>query len=183
MSKKKMTRREWLRTGLRGGCLVGLTALSGRLLLNGPAEASVWQIDPALCTACGKCATSCVRHQSAARCFQAYSICGYCDLCSGYFEPDHLARNEGAENQLCPTGALVRKLVEPPYFEYSISRDDCIGCGRCVEFCKAYGNGSFYLQISQDICKQCNECSIARACPARAISRYHGKEDPQCKNG
>jgi Na+-translocating ferredoxin:NAD+ oxidoreductase subunit B len=131
----------------------------------------VWQIDPDKCTACGKCATHCVRHGSAVRCFQKYRQCGYCDLCSGFFEPDYLALNAGAENQLCPTGALERKFIEEPYFEYRVNRDLCVGCARCVEYCAAYGNASLYLQIDPELCRHCNECSIARACPGQAISR------------
>ena len=34
-----------------------------------------------------------------------------------------------------------------------------------------FGNGSLYLQVKQDLCVHCNECSIARACPAEAFQR------------
>jgi electron transport complex protein RnfB len=114
--------------------------------------------------------------QSAVRCVNAFQMCGYCDLCTGYFGGQPGQLNEGAENQLCPTGALVRKFVEDPYFEYTIDAERCIGCAKCVEGCLDYGNGSLYLQIQQDRCKNCNECSIAKSCPAQAIHRVPASE-------
>jgi electron transport complex protein RnfB len=177
MSKRKWSRREWLRIGARTACLAGLGTLSWRLLVAGEGGDVVWQIDPQKCTACGKCATSCVRGQSAARCYQEYSVCGYCDLCSAFLELDHTARNSAAENALCPTGALQRRFIEEPYYEYAVERRLCIACGRCVKRCRDYGNGSLFLQIDGVECKQCNECSIARDCPAQAISRYQPDQE------
>ena len=52
-----------------------------------------------------------------------------------------------------------------------IDEDLCIGCAKCVAGCDAFGNGSLQLQVSHDICVNCNECSIARHCPAEAFSR------------
>ena len=49
--------------------------------------------------------------------------------------------------------------------------DKCIGCGICVKGCNAFGNGSMLLQIKHDRCVNCNECAIAKVCPAQAISR------------
>ena len=51
----------------------------------------------------------------------------------------------------------------------------CDGCGKCVNGCKDFGNGSLYLQIDQNLCVNCNECSIARSCPSDAISRISDK--------
>jgi electron transport complex protein RnfB len=79
--------------------------------------------------------------------------------------------NTGAENQLCPTGALKRKFIEEPFFEYTIDEDLCNGCGKCVKGCTSFGNGSLHLQIRQNLCQNCNECSIARLCPSDAITR------------
>jgi electron transport complex protein RnfB len=98
-------------------------------------------------------------------------MCGYCNLCTGYFEPQPNALNTGAENQLCPTGAIERKFIEDPYFEYHIDEPKCIGCAKCVKGCGMFGNGSLYLQIRHDRCVNCNECTIARVCPADAIHR------------
>jgi electron transport complex protein RnfB len=98
-------------------------------------------------------------------------MCGYCELCFGFFQEQPASLDEGAENQLCPTGAITRTFVEDPYFQYTIDETLCIGCGRCVKGCTRFGNGSLHLQIRQDLCCQCNECSIARDCPAQAIER------------
>ncbi len=100
---------------------------------------------------------------------QSYPICGYCDLCTGYFVPEPNALNTGAENQVCPTGAIERRFIEDPYYEYNIKEDLCIGCARCVEGCTRFGNGSFYLQVRHDRCLNCNECSIARVCAGDAF--------------
>jgi electron transport complex protein RnfB len=40
-----------------------------------------------------------------------------------------------------------------------------------VKGCVLFGNGSFYLQVRHDRCLNCNECSIARVCPAQAFKR------------
>jgi electron transport complex protein RnfB len=98
-------------------------------------------------------------------------MCGYCTLCFGYFRPDAAELETGAENQLCPTGALVRRFVEDPYYEYTIDESLCVGCGKCVKGCNTFGNGSLHLQVRHDRCVDCNECSIARACPAQAFRR------------
>jgi electron transport complex protein RnfB len=92
-------------------------------------------------------------------------------LCSGYLEPGAKTRDTSAENQLCPTGAISRTFIEDPYFEYSIDEELCIACGKCVKGCGAFGNGSLYLQVRHDRCKNCNECSIARDCPSQAFRR------------
>jgi electron transport complex protein RnfB len=166
-----VTRREFLRGGVRVGMVASLGALAGVLATRSRADTTLWQIDPQKCLRCGHCATHCVLEQSAVKCVQDYAICGYCDLCTGYFEPDPIALNTGAENQLCPTGAIIRKFIEDPYYEYSINESLCIGCGRCVEGCQLFGNGSFYLQVRHDRCLNCNDCAIARACPGDAFLR------------
>jgi electron transport complex protein RnfB len=92
-------------------------------------------------------------------------------LCGGYLVPGAKARNTGAENELCPVGALKRTFVEEPFYQYTITEDLCVGCAKCVKGCDAFGNGSLYLQVKQDLCANCNECSIARNCPSGAFSR------------
>ena len=130
-----------------------------------------WQIDPYACTQCGRCETDCVLPVSAVKCFHANRVCGYCDLCGGYYRPNVKELNTAAENMMCPTGAISRKFVEEPYFEYTIDEELCTGCGKCVKGCTSFGNGSLFLQIDQDLCQQCNECAIARVCPSDAIQR------------
>ena len=151
--------------------MFGLGGVMGGLLSRNARAGQVWQIDPHLCKQCGQCATHCVLNQSAVKCFHAFPMCGYCDLCTGFFEPQPSALNEGAENQLCPVDAIKRRFVEDPYFEYVIDEDLCIGCSRCVEGCTKFGNGSLYLQVRHDLCVNCNECSIAIHCPSDAFVR------------
>jgi electron transport complex protein RnfB len=98
-------------------------------------------------------------------------MCGYCERCFGYFEQRRTSDEEVAENQLCPIDAIRREYVEYPYFEYTIEEETCIGCGKCVEGCRAFGNGSLHLQVRHDRCVNCNECSIAAACPSDAFVR------------
>ena len=135
------------------------------------AKGYVWQIDPFKCTTCGNCKTSCVLTPSASKCVHAYALCGYCDLCGGYLKEGAKTISTGAEVQMCPTGAITRKFVEEPFFEYTINEDLCDGCAKCVKGCKDFGNGSLYMQIKQDLCVNCNDCSIARKCPSKAVSR------------
>jgi electron transport complex protein RnfB len=168
----RIARRRFVADALRVGGAVGLVGLAGFLAgRRSQAGTLVWQLDPQKCIACGNCATHCVLDESAVKCVDSFDMCGYCDLCTGYFEPEPIALNSGAENQLCPTGAIQRKLIEDPYFEYTIIEALCIGCGKCVKGCAAFGNASLYLQVRQDRCKNCNECSIAIACPSQAFSR------------
>ena len=192
------TRRVFLQNLIRGGILAGLGLLTGSLVFrsrkggtcrlniscnacskNGsctlvPAFETrqfVWQLDPSKCIQCGRCTTECVHTPSAVKCVHVYAMCGYCDLCGGYFKPDTKTLNTGAENQLCPTSAIKRSFIEDPFFEYTIDENLCIGCGKCVKGCGAFGNGSLQLQIRHHICDNCNECAIARKCPAGAFSR------------
>lgn len=132
---------------------------------------TVWQINPWKCTQCGLCATSCVLKESAAKCVHDMSMCGYCKPCFGYFQPNMVSLEPGAENEMCPVGAITRKFVEEPYYQYTIDEKKCIACGLCVKGCTSFGNGSLYLQVRHDRCLNCNECSIAKACPAEAFFR------------
>ncbi|MCX6287164.1 MAG: 4Fe-4S binding protein [Bacteroidetes bacterium] len=191
-------RREFLNTLMRGGILAALGLLSGSLLFRSRdknscssgfdcsscsrskscmlpaamgARQMVWQLDPARCIQCGRCATNCVMSPSAVKCTHAFAMCGYCDLCGGYFKPGTKTLDTAAEHQLCPTNALKRKFIEDPFFEYTVNEELCIGCGKCVKGCGAFGNGSLQLQVRHDCCKNCNECSIARNCPSQAFTR------------
>jgi electron transport complex protein RnfB len=167
----RTTRRSVLRAGLRGACLLGLGGVAVLPALRRRAHGTVWQIDPAKCTRCGNCATYCRVKPSAVKCVHSHGLCGYCLRCFGYFDPRTKTFNAAAENQMCPTGAIRRELVEPPYYEYKIDASLCIGCGKCVEGCRLFGNGSLFLQVVHDRCLNCNECSIAAACPADAFVR------------
>jgi Na+-translocating ferredoxin:NAD+ oxidoreductase subunit B len=193
-----MIRREFIQNVIRGGLLAGLTVLTGGLAFRPGKENScdfgflcgkcarkddctlpeaiasrqyVWQLDPVKCIQCGRCATNCVLTPSAVKCTHVFAMCGYCDLCGGYFKQGTTTLNTGAENQLCPTNALKRRFIEDPFFEYTIDEELCIGCGKCVKGCNSFGNGSLQLQVKHNRCSNCNECSIARNCPAEAFSR------------
>ncbi|NUN95431.1 MAG: ferredoxin [Candidatus Omnitrophica bacterium] len=164
-------RRGFLQRAAQGLGLFFLGGVGGKLVSDTLSEEMVWQVNPDKCVYCDKCATECVLTPSASKAVQQYSICGYCRLCTGYFPTDAPALHEGAENQICPVGAIKRVYIEEPYYEYSIDRNLCIGCARCVKGCTLYGNGSFFMQIQRDLCLNCNQCAIALVCDGKAISR------------
>ncbi len=168
---KQVKRRDFMRFSLNTIAGLSIGSVAGLLIKNSSSGEMVWQSDPNVCIQCEKCSTNCVLPFSAVKCVHSFSMCGYCDLCSGYLQPGAKSRDTGAENQLCPTGALKRKYVEEPYFEYTIDEKLCIGCGKCVKGCASFGNGSVYLQVRHDRCLNCNECSIARSCPSQAYRR------------
>ena len=172
-SKKEspVSRRQFFRNGARVTAMTGLGVLAGVQANRSSAKSWVWQIDPVKCLECGNCATHCVLEQSAVKCVQAYAICGYCQLCTGFFTPEPNELTTAAENQLCPTDALKRTFVEDPYFQYTVDEKLCIGCAKCVEGCARFGNGSLFLQIRHDRCLNCNECAISRVCPGDAFRR------------
>src|SRR3982750_4683660 len=101
-SKPSVSRRQFLSDGTRAAAA---GALGGRIgLVSGGrrgAEGAGWQIDPQKCVRCGNFATHCVLEQSAVKCVHAYALCGYCQLCTGYFDPEPNELNTGAENCLC----------------------------------------------------------------------------------
>ncbi|MHC1702648.1 MAG: ferredoxin [Tenuifilaceae bacterium] len=167
----KLSRRDFINSGIRLSVVVGVGAIGGYLLTRSNARQMVWQLDPTKCIQCGRCATNCVKTLSAVKCVHVYSMCGYCDLCGGYYRPETKELNTAAENQLCPTSAIRRKYIEDPYFQYDIDEELCNGCGKCVKGCGAFGNGSLQLQVRHDLCDNCNECAIGRDCPAGAFSR------------
>ncbi len=170
MLNEKIDRREFINKTARISLLIGIAGISGFASFKSLSGQTVWQLDPTKCKQCGRCATSCVKSLSAVKCVHVHAMCGYCNLCGGYFKPGVKDLNTGAENQLCPTNAILRKYVENPYFQYDIDEDLCIGCGKCVKGCGSFGNGSLQLQIRHNLCDNCNECAIARDCPADAFS-------------
>ncbi|MDH7570930.1 MAG: 4Fe-4S binding protein [Armatimonadota bacterium] len=171
-TRRGMTRRDFLARPGRG---IGVLVLGGGLGLlstrGGGEGQRVWQIDPEKCTQCGRCATACVLNPSAVKCVHIFRICGYCELCFGFFEAQPASLDTGAENQRCPTGALERRFIEDPYYEYHVNEALCIGCGKCVEGCTTFGNGSLQLQVNHALCVNCNQCAIALVCPSQAFVR------------
>jgi len=171
--KSPLARRKFLQTlgsVVAGGSILAVAAGLARKTKSKD-SGLFWQIDPKKCVQCGRCETHCVLPVSAVKCVHAYQVCGYCDLCGGYYRTNVKELNTAAENLMCPTGAIQRKFVEDPYFEYTIDESLCNGCSKCVKGCGSFGNGSLYLQIKRELCTDCNECKIAVACPSNAISR------------
>ncbi len=167
----KKTRREVLTDGLRLGGLVFVSASLGSLGTRPKSGGTVWQIDPEKCIQCRRCAENCVLTPSAVKCVHAYELCGFCKLCFGMFRDKRTGDTLTAENMRCPTDAIKRTFVEDPYYQIMVDETECIGCGVCVKGCTQFGNGSLYLQIRHDRCVNCNECAIARECPAEAVAR------------
>lgn len=188
-SNKGMDRREFISNGLRISLALSLGGISAVLASRSFGTEMVWQLDASKCVQCGRCATDCVLSISAVKCMHVYDMCGYCDLCGGYFRPEAKDRSTAAENQLCPTAAIERRFIEEPFFEYHIDEDLCIGCAKCVKGCSAFGNGSMQIQVNHSICVNCNECAIARVCPSDAFKRvpannpylFSGYKKPQKK--
>jgi Na+-translocating ferredoxin:NAD+ oxidoreductase subunit B len=174
--KNSIDRRRFIRNGMRLTLALTLGGVGTVAATRAAKDKWVWQIDPFKCQQCGRCADYCVLGPSAVKCIHAFDLCGYCDLCGGYFKPGATSLTTGAETMLCPTAALSRKFIEEPFFEYTIDEDLCIGCAKCVKGCTSFGNGSLHLQIIHDLCKNCNQCSIARVCPSDAISRVPGSK-------
>lgn len=168
---KYQTRRDFVKKAGIIAAIMPLAIIPAALLKKTSLSGYVWQIDPFKCTQCGQCKTNCVVTPSASKCVHAYQMCGFCDLCGGYLRQGVKTISTGAENQLCPTGAITRKFVEEPYFEYTINEDLCDGCAKCVKGCGDFGNGSLYMQIRHNLCVNCNDCSIARTCPSDAVIR------------
>ncbi len=169
--KKGMTRRELLKGGARCAAAAAFAGGLGFLGSRASSENLVWQINPEKCIQCGNCATYCVLNPSAVKCVHAYDLCGYCEPCFAFFQPDQPEQTTAAEGQLCPVAAISRKHVKGPLYEYTIDEAKCIACGRCVKGCSMRGNSSLYLQVRHDRCLNCGQCSIAEACPSGAFER------------
>ena len=174
---KYQSRRDFVRKAGKIAVIVPFALIPLALSKKTSASGYVWQIDPFKCTQCGQCKTNCVLTPSASKCMHAFQMCGYCDLCGGYLRQGVKTISTGAENQLCPTGAITRKFVEEPYFEYTINENICDGCAKCVKGCADFGNGSLHMQIKHNLCVNCNDCSIARTCPSDAVIRVPASED------
>jgi len=174
--KEKNNRREFFKNMVRKILLFFVAVFCLERFLKSFNCSYAWQIDPTKCVKCGRCASECVLNPSAVKCVHNFEICGYCNLCFGYFQPGAKNLTEAVENQLCPTNAIKRTLVEDPFFEYTIDENLCIGCAKCIDGCNLFGNGSLYLQVRHDRCQNCNDCSIARVCAGDAFVKVPVKK-------
>jgi electron transport complex protein RnfB len=178
--QRATTRRGFLKTGVA----LALSGAAASVLGFKSRPRTLWQIDPSKCIQCGNCATYCVLGPSAVKCVHSFALCGYCDKCFAYFDPAATGETDtAAENQLCPMRAIERWFVEDPYYQYRIDESKCIGCGKCVKGCSTSGNGSLYLQVRHDRCVNCNQCSIALACPSGAFKRVRADRPYLLKDG
>lgn len=169
------------------GRALGLTALGGvavRVLRGGGPNAEFiqpphrygWQINPDTCTYCGRCETACVRRPSAVKAVNDQKKCSNCVACYGHLcdlkTPSHLIAT--TDKLVCPHGAVQRTLLfgglDGAYL-YNIDANLCNGCGQCARQCNLHGSKSMFLIIRPDLCFDCNECAIARVCPAKAVER------------
>ncbi len=174
--KSGLTRRQFFGGLGLGGLTLGLAGVGVVAARRAAAERLLWQIDPFKCVQCGQCRTHCVMAESAVKCVHDFPMCGICDRCVAYLSANSSDLSNGAENELCPLGAIRRELIEPPYFEYLIEEPLCTACGLCVMRCAKAGKGSLYLQVRHDRCLNCNQCSIAAKCPAEAFVRLPAEE-------
>ncbi len=174
------TRRQFIDRSFRILGFAGIGGAAG-LLTRRAAGNAVFQVDPAKCTACDLCRTSCVLSLSAVKAVNDFDKCGYCMLCPAYYDVTSQPDEKGIPaGRVCPQDALKRRVVgkvdlDDPnnnYYEYLIDETRCDGCGKCVKACKPpAGNGSLRLEIRYARCVECNECAILIACPDRAIVR------------
>ena len=65
---KIKSRREFIQGGVRLSLALALGGIGGLAAARMTGEKWVWQIDPFLCTQCGRCATDCVLTPSAVKC-------------------------------------------------------------------------------------------------------------------
>jgi Na+-translocating ferredoxin:NAD+ oxidoreductase subunit B len=177
---ERSTRRQFIDRSARVIGFAGIGTAAGLLVRRASGNA-VYQVDPARCTSCDLCRTSCVLSLSAVKAVNEFEKCGYCMLCPAYYDVTSAPDEKGIPTgKVCPQDALKRRVVgkedpEDPnnnYYEYVIDETRCDGCGKCVKACKPpAGNGSLRLEIRYARCVEWNECSILIACPDRAIVR------------
>lgn len=179
-----MNRRKVLRTV---GELLGAATLGalGWRVFSPPTEDAdfiaqgrrfAWEIDPEKCKYCGLCETACVRKPSAVKAVNDQRKCSNCVVCYGHISDSHIESEKiDSEGQrVCPEDAVQRENFCGGVDGMFLYRQDprlCVGCAKCVKRCNEHGSKSMFLIIRPDLCLGCNECSIAIACPEKAIIR------------
>ncbi len=182
------TRRDVLGHAARG---TGLLVLGGTVvhLARKAGAQDVWWIDPTKCVnirlgatgveVCDLCSTDCVLPLSAVRAVNEFAKCGRCCICPAYYDVTSEVGEDGLPTgKLCPRDAITREAigeVDPDdplnnFYEYTIDKTRCNGCGECVMGCKEpAGLGSIRLEVRYDLCLDCNRCAIAQVCPDEAV--------------
>jgi len=188
--EQQPTRRDVLKMAARGTGIVALGGVAVYLAARTGPDGT-WQIVPSKCIdirlrttgveVCDLCSVSCVLPLSAVRAVNEYKKCGRCCICPAYYDVTSAVGPDGLPSRkLCPRDAIERKAighVDPDdplnnFYEYVIDETKCNGCGRCVMGCKEpAGLGSIRLEVRNDLCLDCNRCSIAIACPHDALVR------------
>ncbi len=184
------TRRDVLGYAARGTGLIVLGSTAVYLTKKAAAE-GMWMVDLEKCMnirlgvtgveACELCSTDCVLPLSAVRAVNDFSKCGRCCICPAYYDVSSEVGPDGLPiRKLCPRDAIERTAigyVDPDdplnnFYEYTIDKNVCNGCGKCVMACKEpAGLGSIVLEVRHDLCHDCNRCSIAQICPDDAVLR------------
>lgn len=188
--KQEPTRRDVLSYAARG---TGAVVLGGAVvyLTTKTSAEGAWWIDPEKCVnirlgatgveVCDLCATDCVLALSAVRAVNEFPNCGRCCICPAYYDVTSEVGPDGLPAQkLCPRDAIEREaigFVDPDdplnnFYEYTIDKTKCNGCGKCSMGCKEpAGLGSIRIEVRHDVCLDCNRCSIAQVCPDEAVLR------------
>jgi Fe-S-cluster-containing hydrogenase component 2 len=92
-------------------------------------------------------------------------VCWHCDHC-------------GAE-ETCPTNALARNEKGLVF----VNRDECIGCGKCLEACVIEAIGLHPEQRTPQICNQCGgEPLCVEKCPTKALAYIETDEEEKPKS-
>ncbi|MCK5703721.1 MAG: hypothetical protein KAI29_21335, partial [Cyclobacteriaceae bacterium] len=64
----KLDRRKFINKTVRYSLAIGICGVGAALAGRSSEEELVWQLDPAKCVQCGRCATNCVLTPSAVKC-------------------------------------------------------------------------------------------------------------------
>ena len=181
--KAKLHRREFLVASGRVAAACALGGIAARVLMKGgddadfdkPGTRYAWRINPDNCVLCGQCATACVRRPSAVKCVNDQKKCSLCVVCYGHVKDQHVdSKKINTAPKVCPNNAVIRKDltggIDGPH-TYTIDQSRCVGCAECASRCSEHGTQSMFLIIRPDLCLNCNECEIAKTCPAEAVER------------
>jgi electron transport complex protein RnfB len=181
--EEKLPRRKFLLGAGRAVAACALAGTAARILMPGKKDAEfdkpgtryAWRIDPEKCVYCGGCETACIRKPSAVKAVNDQKKCSFCVICYGHVSDQHVdSKHVDKAEKICPNNAVTRKRLAgglDGYYQYTIDAAKCVGCGKCVAECNDRGTSSMFLLIRPDLCLNCNECEIAKQCPAEAIER------------